>query len=102
MQLSPGLQAHVSGATLLPMVLLGRVVHPAGCWAAGARFALGNAALSVAVAAATDAHTRVLFLRRQQRSARKARKATEEPAGGQEATAAAAAGAGGSGARRAA
>ena len=65
-QLSPYLQARLSAATLVPMALLGRALHPAASWAAGCAFAAGNAALCLLVAIATDAAMRMHFMRRLQ------------------------------------
>ena len=62
-QLSPYLQAIQALIFVLPLTLLG--YHSSGCrWRPALRFGFGHALLALAVSAATDARSRVLYLHR--------------------------------------
>ncbi|KAG2449078.1 hypothetical protein HYH02_005827 [Chlamydomonas schloesseri] len=63
LQLSPPLQALQALIFVLPLTLLG--YHSSSCrWRPALRFGLGHAVLALAVSAATDARSRMLYLRR--------------------------------------
>ncbi|PNW88374.1 hypothetical protein CHLRE_01g026700v5 [Chlamydomonas reinhardtii] len=70
-QLSPYLQAIQALIFMLPLTLIG--YHSSGCrWRPALRFGFGHALLALAVSAATDARSRVLYLHRARGGAGKA------------------------------